>query len=76
MEQSYRINVAKAHPTQKKFMSSEPLYMHHHRISFDWLTPREDALARLADTRERYPAPEFKCSLSRWVLQGEQIDAG
>lgn len=75
MEQAYIINIAKAHPTEKQFNSDKPRYYHHLKMSFDWLTPRDKALAILQDTLIRYPSPDYNVTMTLWVHRGEEITA-
>lgn len=67
MESHYSINIAKA-------TSERHGFVHHAKMILkEWR--ESDALAVLADTRKRYPAPEFQCSLTHWDVRGSTIES-
>lgn len=47
-------------------------YFHHARMVVTVLEPVAKAI--LADTRERYPSPEFKVTMTHWTYRGRFID--
>lgn len=72
IESNYAINVAKAHPTRKAWASEEPAYEHFVKLELGsrWET---DAIEMLADTRARYPYPDFKVHMTHWSCSGTTV---
>lgn len=68
------INVAKAHPTQKQFGTDKPRYLHYVAVELGQ-RPADEAMAIFADTKARYPAPEFSVTMTHWRCTGHEITA-
>ena len=65
----YEVNVAKK---EKKQFDTEERYYHFCRIEIDHVYPKEDVAAKFDVITKAFPAPEYKCTLTRVECRGHQ----
>jgi hypothetical protein len=70
---NYSINVAQAHPTRKQWGTDKPSYLHYCAIELGQCL-KLHALNMLADTKERYPHPEFLVEMTYWECRGIAVN--
>jgi len=76
-EQGYHINVSRNYDGETLWPHTDKeklRYVHFVNVFIGTPLP-DEALLFLEDTRKRYPAPEFKCTMTKWVLRGEPVEA-
>lgn len=73
--QGYHINVAKNYSGETSWphTTGELRYVHYCNVYIGDSRDHERAVAMLNDTSARYPAPEFKCTMTLWTLRGEMF---
>lgn len=69
---NFEINIAQADPKHRQFGTNKPLYRHHAKLELGQML-EANALLKLADTRTRYPAPDFNVTMTHWVCRGYSV---
>lgn len=74
INQGFHINVARNYKGETLWPQSKLRYVHFVSIYLGDMLKVDEAKLFLEDTRKRYPAPEFNCTMMQWKLRGEQIE--